>query len=285
VKTTGTRSTRFSWSPIVVRARELADSYETPVTLRQLFYRLVSELLIPNTLYAYKRLSAVTAEARRDDEFPDLLDHGRRIIRPISYTSPAEALAELRDRYRRDRTEGQTTALYLGVEKVGLVEQLYAWFGELSIPIVPVRGYSSQTLCDEVAREIEADGRPAVLLYAGDFDPSGEDITRDFVKRVGLFADVRRIALSAEQVDEFELPPQPGKSTDPRTQGFLRRHGRLVQVELDALDPDELRRLYAAAIAEYWDEDAYRQVLEREQHEAAELPAGVSETPPEAPTP
>jgi hypothetical protein len=35
---------RKSWPPIVERAAQVVDEYETPVTLRQLFYRLVSEV-------------------------------------------------------------------------------------------------------------------------------------------------------------------------------------------------------------------------------------------------
>jgi hypothetical protein len=50
-----------------------------------------------------------------------------------------------------------------------------------------------------------------------------------------------------------------------------RFRGALVQVELDALDPDDLRALYAAAIADYWDTDAYRAVLEREARERDRL--------------
>ena len=55
------------------------ESYATSVTLRQLFYRLVSAQVIPNSQVAYKRLSALTAEARRDGTFPALIDRGRTI--------------------------------------------------------------------------------------------------------------------------------------------------------------------------------------------------------------
>ena len=267
-----TRRVRISWPAVVERAAEIVESYATGVTLRQLFYRLVSGLLIPNTTNAYKELSRTTAKARREDGFPNLIDQGRGVQRPGYFDSPEHALAYIRDRYRRDRTEGQEYALYLGVEKAGMVEQLSAWFGNrYGIPIVALKGYSSQTLVDDVAGEIFEDERPAVLLYAGDFDPTGEDVDRDFVERVGVFDEVRRIALSAEQVDEYELPPLPGKETDSRAAAFVARHGRLMQVELDALDPDDLRELYRAAIDDYWDDGAYDVALEREREERDSL--------------
>src|SRR2546430_576820 len=82
-------------------------------------------------------------------------------------------------------------------------------------------------------------GRPsAVLLYAGDFDPSGEDILRDFHAKTQCWSIVRRIALTASQVEHYKLPEAPGKSTDTRAAAFVSSHGRLCQVELDALPVD-----------------------------------------------
>ena len=83
-----------------------------------------------------------------------------------------------------------------------------------------------------------------MLLYAGDSDPSGEDIPRDLDERLNGALQVERFALTAEQVEQHDLPPQPGKTTDARAAAFRRRHGRLVQVELAALPPNELRTLY-----------------------------------------
>src|SRR5262249_61990766 len=94
--------------------------------------------------------------------------------------------------YRGHRTEGQLVRLSLGVEKNGLVEQLRGRFDDLGIPVLALGGYSSQTYLDNVAADIreDADSRPAVLIYAGDFDPSGEDILRDAVERVGHPANI-----------------------------------------------------------------------------------------------
>jgi hypothetical protein len=263
-------SGRTDWTPIIERAAEIVFSYDTSVTLRQLFYRLVSEQVIPNTQTAYKRLSALTAEARRAGEFPDLIDRGRQIHRYAHWGSIAACLSEARGYFRLDRTQGQDVSIYLGVEKAGMVVQLQSWFGDLGIAVLALGGYSSQTYVDDVVYDA-ATGRPAVLLYAGDFDPSGEDIDRDFVERTDCWDEVVRVALTAEQVRDYGLPINPGKSTDSRAGGFISRHGELVQVELDALDPDELRRLYTDAISEYWDESAYHVIveLERQQRESA----------------
>jgi hypothetical protein len=100
---------------------------------------------------------------------------------------------------------------------------------------------------------------------------------RDFVQRTnGAFADVRHVGLSWDQVLGHNLPPALGKSTDPRAAAFAEKHGRLVQVELEALRPETLRALHQDAIADYWDEDAYRAVLERESREREELTRDAS---------
>ena len=264
-------SHRPDWPALLEQAAAIVRGYDTLVTLRQLFYRLVAAVLLPNTTNAYKSLSRYTAEARRAGTFPALMDRGRTIHRYQTFSSATEARRWLQGIYRRDRTEGQTVSLYLGVEKAGIVEQLREWFGDLGVPVLALGGYGSQTYVDDVIADVAGMHRPAVLLYAGDHDPSGEDIDRDFTARTDCWDEVRRVALTAAQVTQYALPPQPGKDTDSRAAGFIARHGRLVQVELDALPPDVLRTLYANAIADFWNNDAYDAALEREARERRTL--------------
>lgn len=115
-------------------------------------------------------------------------------------------------------------------------------------------------------------------IYAGDHDASGEDIDRDFVARTACWHHVERIALSAEQVERYGLPPSLDKPGDSRAAGFIARHGELCQVELDALEPADLRRLYEAELAQWWRDDEYAAVIEQENVDRstlASLAAGV----------
>ena len=264
---------RPDWPQLLGLAAQIVESYDTSVTLRQLFYRLVAGEFLPNTTNAYKSLSRHTAKARREGWFPALIDRGRTIHRYQTFGGPTEAKRWMAGIYRRDRTEGQSVNVYLGVEKAGMVTQLEAWFGDLGVPILALGGYGSQTYVDEVVAEVDDDGRPAILLYAGDHDPSGEDIDRDFTDRTGCWDEVRRVALTAEQVEEYALPPQPGKETDSRAAAFVERHGRLVQVELDALPPETLRGLFTEALNEFWDTSAYEASLAAEQTDRLALAA------------
>jgi hypothetical protein len=262
---------RLDWPAITRHAAEVVAGYDTSVTLRQLFYRLVSDGTLPNTVGAYKGLSDRTTRAREAGWFPPLIDRGRQIHRYRTFAGVDQARAWLAAIYRRDRTEGQEWSVYLGVEKAGMVVQLQAWFGELGVPILALGGYASHTYKQDVFADVWRAQRPAVLLYAGDHDPSGEDIDRDFVDKTSCWEKVIRVALSAEQVTAYDLPPMPGKETDSRAAGFIARHGDLVQVELDALDPNDLRQLYQEALDGFWDVSAYDAAVEREETETAEL--------------
>jgi len=129
----------------------------------------------------------------------------------------------------------------------------------------------SQTYVDQVTRHIQKQNRQSVLIYAGDFDPSGTDIDRDFLERTGGFDKSVRVALNQEQIAEYDLPPMVGKSTDSRANRFVEKYGSLIQVEVDALPPDVLRDLYRTAIDQFWNEEAYRTVREVEDREREEL--------------
>ncbi|MEU6261737.1 hypothetical protein [Saccharopolyspora shandongensis] len=157
------------------------------------------------------------------------------------------------------------------MEKEALVAQLTDWYGDLGLPVIALSGYSSQTLADLVRRDAHAAGRETVLLFAGDLDPSGVDLERDFVARTRCWDHAERVALTAEQVRDYDLPPQPGKPTDSRAPRFVAEHGHLLQIEVDALEPEQLHRLFDTALARWWDPDAYEAVLGAEQHDRDQL--------------
>lgn len=265
----GVRVARGSWDAIVVEAAGIVRSYDTGVTFRQLFYRLVSRELIPNRQSAYSRLSELTAKARREGWFPDLIDNTRMIRRESSWDGAKDAMEAITSQYRRDRTEGQDYSIYIAIEKNALAALLVSWFEEKGLPVLAMGGYPSQTFVDGIKHDIDAQRRGAVLIYAGDFDASGEDILRDFENRTrGYWDSIERIALNQEQIDEYELP---GKTTDARAQAFMDKHGALVQVELDALPPDVLKKLYEDAVDSYWEDEPFEASLKVEEKDKRQL--------------
>jgi hypothetical protein len=262
-----------AWVGIVAHAADIVTLYDSKVTLRQLFYRLVADGTLKNTWSEYSALSAQTAKARRADAFPALLDRSRLVHRVQTYNGPNEALEDLRSSYRRDRTEGQDYAVYIAAEKSGLVEQLTDWFWDRGLPVLALSGFGSQTYLDDIEEDVQYDGRKAVLLYGGDYDASGLDIERDLRKRTPAcdWFHIERVALTLEQIDEYDLPIKPGKDKDPRAAGFVRKHGSNFQVELDALPPPTLRELYETALEPWFADNKMEAVLAQEAEDRAEL--------------
>ncbi|MFE0107077.1 hypothetical protein [Streptomyces sp. NPDC059009] len=263
------------WERVVERARQIDAEYDTAVTLRQLYYRLVTEGAIVHRPWAYRKLSSHLAASRRAGDGPDLVDTTRRVHVPRAWADANELVAQIPELFRLDRTTGQPLALYVCAEKDTLRSLFASWLDELGVPVLIVRGFASEPYAQLVKRRTAADPRPAVLLYVGDWDCSGEDVERDWVARTGCWARVERVLLTREQVESYALLPTEGKARDPRWPAWARRHGYdpqyPVQWEVEGLDPDELQRLVLGAVETYLDRRALEEVLREERHQRAQL--------------
>lgn len=249
-------SKRLDWGVIIPQAALIAGSYATAVTLRQLHYRLVAANVggYTNDQSCYKRLSALTAEARRRGTFPPLSDRTRGVEQPLSFSDPSSAISWVTRQYRRDRTENQEHQIWVLYEKATLGAQIEDWTEDYGLPTAALRGYSSESLEREVFDQIQRDGRPVVAFYVGDLDPEGEDIERNFLAqadRMGIyFVHWQRLTVLPAQVGQLGLVPNPGKSTSSRAPGFTAKYGRLFQIETEAVDPAVLERLVVEAITD-----------------------------------
>ncbi len=269
------RVKRAGWAERLDHAAEIVESYDTPVTLRQLFYRLVADGSIQNTRSAYGDLSKHTTRAREEGTFPQLLDTTREIHQVGYDTGVSGAIENAAQAYRLDRTKGQERAIYICVEKQTLVEQLKAWFDGYGVRIIAFRGNASQTLRQNLQDDIESDGRDPVLIYAGDYDPSGLNIPQVVEEKIGY--PIQRIAINRAQIAEYKLAPLKAKVRDPLYGRMLATEGKAVQVELEALDPNTLRALYTKEFKRWFDHAAYQQVLKEEAEGRAELEAIAEE--------
>ena len=259
---------KIKWQPVIrlsaAWANEVYEQQGYRPTLRQVFYRLVSDQCIPNTEAAYKRLSALTAEARRDGWFPPLADATRSIYTQRSFRDLDDLAGDAAFKFRLDRWATQERLVVIAVEKRGMLTQFQTEFGHYGFPIVPIAGYVSQTIADDLRELVEEDGREAVLLYGGDHDASGLDIERDLIERSKWWGHHERVALTPEQVAEYQLPPNPAKDTDSRTKKFAESYGH-VQYEVDALPPAVLMGLFRSALAPFVDGSLIEEKVAEEQ--------------------
>lgn len=240
-----------------------ADGYKP--TLRRVFYSFVSANMIPNTEHSYKALGKVVTRARWEGllDLACLDDEGRTAAIPGTWNSPAELLRGAAQAYRSDWWADHGTVVEVWTEKAavtGIVEPVANRWG---VGYLAARGYASLTALSDAAdrwHEAGLDGRDVVIVYVGDHDPSGLDMDRDLQSRFNRltddgylagFVDLRRVALTREQIEEHELPPQPTKRGDSRARGWSHEGSW----ELDALPADVLRDTVNAAIADLAPDD------------------------------
>jgi hypothetical protein len=88
------------------------------------------------------------------------------------------------------------------------------------------------------------------------------DMTRDIRSRLELFiggdVQVDRLALNFNQVEEFNPPPNPAKTTDARAKAYIAEFGN-ESWELDALDPRYLATLVREQIEQLRDDEAWEE--------------------------
>jgi hypothetical protein len=125
-------------------------------------------------------------------------------------------------------------------------------------------------------------GKTIVVLDFRDHDPSGIQMTEDLQTRFtnygeGLDIDVKRIALTIDQVEKYSLIPNPTKAADPRTPKYASAYGNNCW-ELDAIEPDELQRIVGGAINEHIDMSLWNEGLAREDEEREALQERFSQS-------
>lgn len=227
------------------------------VTVRQLFYQLVTRNLIDNTENDYKRVADICNNGRLAGLIDwDLIeDRTREVIVNSRWQSKGHILAAAADSFHKDLWVGQDRRVFVIVEKEALAGVLEPVCRDYDCPLLPARGYPSVTSVRDLAKQhilpALEQGQSAVILHLGDHDPSGLDMTRDLTDRLtqftGMPIEVNRIALNIGQIQHLKLPPNPAKDSDKRFAEYARKYGK-KSWELDALPPDVLAGLLRESI-------------------------------------
>lgn len=270
-----TRRTAADISRIKSRMYDLLEA-EHPMTCRQLFYRLVSEGAIAKTEQSYKGLVVrLLAKMRKAGELPYhwLADNTRLTRKPRSYESFGDALETMQEFYRRNIWSSQSDYVEIWSEKDAiagiLLQETWGW----GVPLMTCRGYPSISFLHSAAEDIKEIGKPTYLYYFGDYDPSGLDITRSTERGIRELAPTseiyfERVAVTEEQIAEFNLLTRPTKKSDPRSCKF-----KGESVEVDAIKPSTLRQLVRDRIESHIDDEALERTRTIEEAERETLAA------------
>lgn len=261
---------------IAVIARLLKEHAQYgKLTVRQVYYQLVSRSVIENSKKSYQNYVHHLTTGRKGGAIPwdAFEDRTRMFYREpsprydiLDESDPEDALkswfsfalnSRVSQEYDLHRWRGQPYYVELWVEKDALAGFLSPLCQSLGIPLIVSRGYTSYTFKQEAIKrysEVVEDGREPVLLYLGDLDPSGYDIYRCLKEEIDI-ATVERIGLHPDDVAQFGLVPNMVKESDCRTHGFRILFPELGDnvYELDALPPGELTDRARRSVQKYFD--------------------------------
>lgn len=273
---------------LIGMAQEVLEEYRRhwPLTCRQIFYRLVGAFGYDKTEAAYGRLCHHLANARRAKVIPfgAIRDDGVTTWAMDHYDDVdafRTRVREMAEDYRRNLLASQCHHIEVWCEAAGMLPQLYRVAERYSVPVYSSSGFDSLTAKHRLASRICNIGKPAVILHLGDFDPSGESIFDVIAEDVEAFvmADrphdlvtvhFDRVALTADQVQIYNLETAPPKASDSRAKAWA---GGTCQLE--ALAPDQIAELLNDAMLAYFDADLLLADMASAREERNELLRGL----------
>ncbi len=268
------------------------------LTLRQLYYQLVSRDVIPNKASEYSKLSTLLKEWRMGGivDWGAIEDRVRRPQRPYFVSGIKWAIEDTIEQYRLDRMAGQDVYIEVWVEKDALSWVLKRVTNLYGINIMVNRWYSSvSAMYDAFNRFMHAhdNDQKIRILYLWDYDPSWVDMIRDIRDRITEFFsytwedveygyvwddanyswmdfDIIPIALTREQIDRYNPPPNPAKITDPRAKNFISEHWH-QSWEVDALKPQILNSILTNNIEDLIDQSKFNHIVRKEKQDISQL--------------
>jgi hypothetical protein len=275
------------WQPsekslkLLEQVQAVLDEYtkQLPITVRQIYYRLIGVHGYDKDANAAERLGELINRARRARliSMDAIRDDGGAQSYPPSWRDALHFLESVRGRaatLQLDRSDGQPVRLIVMCEAAGMVPQLARVAHEYGVPVLSSGGFDSVTEKHTFAAEIADDGRPTEVLHIGDHDPSGahmfialaEDVEA-FARELGGSVTFTRLAVTPEQIVDLALETQVKKVSDNRAFGSQ----TTPTCQAEAIAPDILAQIARDAIESRIDHKALRRVLAREKRVRREL--------------
>ena len=240
-----------------------------PMTVRQVFYQATVRGLVEKAESGYAKVQTDLTVMRRAGELPYdwLADNTRWQRKPRTFNSVEDALNETAKFYRKSLWADADCYVEVWLEKDALSGVIYPVTSMYDVPLMVARGYASLSFLYDAAEYIASLDVPACIYHLGDFDPSGvnagekiEETLRELAPDAEI--NFERLAVTRQQIGEWSLPTRPTKKSDTRAKGFGD-----ISVELDAIDPNDLRDLVRMAIEQHLPEHQFEILKAAEESE------------------
>lgn len=246
------------------------------LTLRQLYYQLVAQGTIPNSVKEYSKLSQTCVIGRMNGLLDWFMIEDRIRVPYLEYyvDSPEDAIEDTLSHYKLNRQEGQSRHIEIWTEKDAVSNILKRVSEKFHVRLMVNRGYSSCSAMYETYKRFSRVDQEQIILYVGDHDPSGLDMLRDIKTRLLEFGtdDFRLIpvALTMSQIKKYKPPPNPAKISDPRAGWYINQFGN-TSWELDALSPKVLEAVVRTALLRHLDVIQYNFMIDQEDKDKIKL--------------
>ena len=242
-----------------------------PMTVRQIFYQASVRGIVEKSEAGYKKVQNELVLMRRAGELPYgwLADNTRWQRKPSTFSGIDEALKETARFYRKALWSEIAAYVEIWLEKDALSGVIYPITSMYDVPLMVARGYASLSFLHSAAEYINDLEVPVFIYHLGDFDPSGVNAGEKIeqtLREMAPDADIHfeRLAVTPAQIRVWDLPTRPTKTSDSRSKGFGE-----ISVELDAMEPQTLRRLVQAVIEVHLPPKQYEILKAAEESERA----------------
>jgi len=188
-------------------------------------------------------------------------------VKPRTFNSVEDALRETAAFYRKNLWRDADSYVEIWLEKDALSGVVYPVTSIYDVPLMVARGYASLSFLYSAADYINTLPVPAYIYHLGDFDPSGVNAgekIEETLRELAPDAEItfERIAVTPEQIANWDLPTRPTKLSDTRSKNFGE-----ISVELDAIEPNQLRTLVQEAIELHLPPDQFEKLKAAEESE------------------
>jgi hypothetical protein len=241
-----------------------------PMTVRQVFYQATVHGLVEKAESGYAKVQNDLTLLRRAGELPYdwLADNTRWQRKPRTFDSVEDALRETAAFYRKSLWTNADSYVEIWLEKDALAGVVFPVTSMYDVPLMVARGYASLSFLHSAAEAINELVVPAFIYHLGDFDPSGVNAgekIEETLCELAPDADIvfERIAVTEQQIAEWDLPTRPTKASDTRAKAF----GSALSVELDAIEPNQLRALVQETIETHLPAEEFEVLRVAEQSE------------------
>ena len=247
-----------------------------PQSIRHVFYRMTDPRLpepVEKSDAGYNQVQHRVTRMRRNGDlrYSWISDMSRTGFHTDTYDDATDFLRGIDGLYRQNLWQSAPCYCEVWCESRSIASVVRDDCRNLAVSLYPCGGFSSITLAHEAALAIDHyTGRgtvPAEIIYIGDHDPAGVliDVSLERELRQHIAPEVElnfhRIAITPEQIIEYDLPTKPRKAGDRRA-----LHIRET-VEAEAMPAGVMRQLLRDTVETFLPADSLRVAKVAEESE------------------